>query len=319
MNDMQIKQAMYSAVIQGNLSDVSLLIRQYPNAVSMTTPFGTWLHLAARYGNIPLMGIFLSNGVNINVKGGIMGGNALNYAASNGRLEAVKFLHSRGAEFDTSDPTRNPLFAAINEGSEEVARFLIENGINTSVKYSGENMKNTDALAYAMQRGMRNIARLLNGGIEAQIIRKAVDESKLSRTDTEMISRAINAGEDLLGIKTTPGIEAQRIITEFINYNFKQGSKSTRDKYDPIALGALWGQRIVDECGWEWIKIHDNGVDSLCITDAGRKYVIFTLYYFTRISHDGTAGEVLPPMALHGCIVEGHLPAANDGDYHSLT
>ena len=319
MNDTQIKQAMYSAVIQGNLNDVSLLIRQSPSAIAMTTPFGTWLHLAAKYGNIPMMELFLSSGIDINAKGGTFGGNALNYAASNGQLEAVKFLHSRGAEFDTSDPTRNPLFAAINEGSEAVARFLIENGIGTSVKYSGENMKNTDALAYATQRGMRSIAKLLNGGVEVQINKKAVDESKPSRTDSEMISRAIGAGKGLLGIDKTSGMEVQKKITEFINGNFKNGVKSASRQYDPIALGALWGQCIVDECGWEWIKIHDNGVDSLCICDAGRRYVIFPLYYFTRIAQGAIAGEELPPMALHSCIVEGRLPAANDGDYQSLT
>ncbi|WP_218276388.1 ankyrin repeat domain-containing protein, partial [Pseudomonas sp. FW305-BF6] len=70
-------------------------------------------------------------------------------------------LLSIGVEMDVSDPIRNPLFGAISNGQVEVAKRLIENGINIKVKYSGESMKEMDALAFAKEQGQREIVELL--------------------------------------------------------------------------------------------------------------------------------------------------------------
>ena len=74
----------------------------------------------------------------------------------------VKYLLSCGAEMDVSEPERNPLFGAIYGGHADIAKLLIESGIDTRVKYTGESMKNMDALAFAHERGQKDIAALLS-------------------------------------------------------------------------------------------------------------------------------------------------------------
>lgn len=128
----------------------------------METPFGAWLHVAASVGSVEMVKELLDLGVDINARGGTLGGNALNYAASNGHMEVVKYLLSCGAEMDVSEPERNPLFSAIYGGHIEIVNLLIENGIDIHVKYTGESMKNMDALAFAQERGQAEIAALLS-------------------------------------------------------------------------------------------------------------------------------------------------------------
>ncbi len=62
---------------------------------------------------------------------------------------------------DVSEPERNPLFGAIYGGHTDVAKFLINSGIDTQVKYTGPNMKNMDALAFVNEWGRTEIADLL--------------------------------------------------------------------------------------------------------------------------------------------------------------
>src|SRR5262245_14761134 len=62
---------------------------------------------------------------------------------------------------DVSEPVRNPLFGAIYGGHTDVARLLIDSGIDTNIKYNGKNMKEMDALAFAREWGRTDIADLL--------------------------------------------------------------------------------------------------------------------------------------------------------------
>ena len=317
VNDLQLKQAIYLAIQQGKSDNVALLIDENKNAIAMTTPFGTWLHVAASLGNLPIMKLFLKKGIDINVKGGVLGGNALNYAASRGQLEAVKFLFSRGGEFDTSDPTRNPLFSAIVSGHLSVAKFLIEKGIDISVKYSGENMKNTGALEFATKHQQWDIARLLTGRTGPSEPSKSISEMMLSPADLEMIAMAVSAGKKLLG-RGVKNIQGK--INSFVERWFSSKLKKSRhDKSAAIALGALWGQHIVDDMDWEWIKINDNGIVLLCISDELRKYLIMPLYLFTQMRDKGIDKMSISPLALYNSIVGGNLPKSNEGNYLVVT
>ncbi len=76
-------------------------------------------------------------------------------------MDVVRVLLELGAKFDVSEPERNPLFGAIYGGHAQVAKLLIDSGIDTTVKYSGKNMTNMDALAFARQFGRAEIVQLL--------------------------------------------------------------------------------------------------------------------------------------------------------------
>lgn len=128
----------------------------------MKTVFGTWLHVAATAGQLEIVNLLVGLGIDVNVRGGIADCGAIKSASSAGHIEVVRYLLSAGAEMDVSDPTRNPLFGAIYGGHIDVAKLLIESGIDTQIKYTGDRMKNMDALGFAREQGQNEIADLLS-------------------------------------------------------------------------------------------------------------------------------------------------------------
>lgn len=83
----------------------------------------------------------------------------LYFAAAEGKLNIVKCMLSCGIEADLSSPSTNPLFGAIRCGNVEIVRLLIENGIDTNIKYNNEFMKNMDALDLAYKKNDRKIVQ----------------------------------------------------------------------------------------------------------------------------------------------------------------
>ena len=150
-----------AAIKQGDLEKVVALIGTDRARLEMMTVFGTWLHVAATHGKLEIVKRLVDMGVDVNRRGGVSDGGALREAASAGRVDVIEYLLSKGAIMDVGEPNRNPLFAAIYGGHTAVAKLLIEKGIDTKLKYSGESMKNMDALAFAKEWGRTDIIDLL--------------------------------------------------------------------------------------------------------------------------------------------------------------
>lgn len=161
MDKKQIFKDMQIAIAENSSDKISQIISKENNSLEMSTPFGTWLHIAASKGKLEVVKKFIELGINMNKKGGTFNGTAIERAASEGYIEIVKYLISCGAELDTSEPEGNPLFSAIQGGHLEIVKLLIESGINTTIKYTGENMNNMDALAFAIEQGQEEIVKLL--------------------------------------------------------------------------------------------------------------------------------------------------------------
>lgn len=162
MGNIELAKEIRTAIKQNNVEKVVELIGSDMELMNIITPFGTWLHVAAKHGKLEIVKRLIDLGADINRRGGVFGGRAMNEAASKGHLDIVKCLLSSGAEMDVSEPEWNPLFAAILGGHIDIVNLLIENGIDIHVKYTGESMKNMDALAFAHERGQKEIAILLN-------------------------------------------------------------------------------------------------------------------------------------------------------------
>ncbi|MFF2875008.1 suppressor of fused domain protein [Gottfriedia sp. NPDC057991] len=161
MDSKQIGKEIRTAIKNGDDERVFELIGSNNEILNMMTPFGTWLHVAASKGELNIVKKLIDIGIDVNKLGGIFGGGALNAAASAGHIEIVEYLLSCGADMDVSEPVRNPLFGAISNGHADVAKLLIESGIDTSVKYTGEIMKDTDAFKFAREQGEFEILKLL--------------------------------------------------------------------------------------------------------------------------------------------------------------
>lgn len=167
MENIQLAKEIRTAIKQNNVERVVELIGSDMELLNMDMgPFGTFLHVAATHGKLEIVKRLIELGADINKRGGVYGGGALNQAASKGQIEIVRYLLSCGAEMDVSEPERNPLFGAIQGGYVDIAKLLIENGIDVHVKYTGEYMKNMDALAFAHEQGQIEIANLLDSGKE---------------------------------------------------------------------------------------------------------------------------------------------------------
>jgi ankyrin repeat protein len=161
MNDLEIAKQIRAAVKNGDVDLVTRLIGSSKERLHQMTPFGTWLHVAADSGKIEVVKRLLALGADINAKGGTFNGAAINRAASEGHIDVVKYLLEAGAELDVSEPERNPLFGAIYGGHLDIVKLLLEKGINSHVRYTGESMKDMDALAFARERGQSEIAAFL--------------------------------------------------------------------------------------------------------------------------------------------------------------
>ena len=161
---MERKQAireMVSAIRNHNNEKVVELLNFQPDLLNETTPFGTWLHIASAEGDFTTVKYLIDLGFDVNKRAGTFNGNSLNEAAGEGFIEIVKYLMSHGAELDISEPDRNPLFAAIYGGYKQIVNLLLNSGIDASVRYTGDHMKNMDAYDFAIERGQKEIAEML--------------------------------------------------------------------------------------------------------------------------------------------------------------
>lgn len=203
---------------EGNAKRVMELIGSDKSWLNKQTPFGTWLHVAARAGKIEIMKVLIDSGINIEAKGGILECSALSCAASDGQIDAVKLLLSHGATIDTTEPNLNPLFGAIYNGHIEVVKILLEYGVDVDVKYTGENMKGVNALAFAKQYDRHDIVNLLKRYTSKDI------PSGASAPSNDPIYRHISSclGEPLLfGVHEIVGDLSIYVVPESATQPFK--------------------------------------------------------------------------------------------------
>jgi len=161
-----------AAIRNKDLESVKRLFSEHPEYLDAYTPFagGTWLHVAASDGNVPIVAHLLDLGMNID-EGDMRDGRSPLVNAAHENYEIAEYLLDRGAAMDVSLSVRNPLFAAIVGRSAKIAKLLVDRGIDTRVRYNSTTMKDMDAVAFAMMHGTRDIARLValhnSGGDEA--------------------------------------------------------------------------------------------------------------------------------------------------------
>ena len=183
MNDIETNKYVRKVIRSGNLDALADVIGRNPGVLDAMTPFGTWLHVAADAGDLTVVKWLVDAGIDVNRRGGVTGGNAINEASLENKPEIVSYLLAKGGELDVSDPLRNPLFSAIsNGGSLDVVKILLEHGIDATVMYTGEHMQDMDAHAFAIEHGKREIAAYIQDWIRKHGSRF---KSNMIRLETE--------------------------------------------------------------------------------------------------------------------------------------
>ena len=167
-NDMDARlmlRSLLGTVERGDVAHFEQLVGDDESLLHMSTPFGTWLHVAASAGKLDMVKHLIQRGLDPNAIGGTFRGGVLNAAASAGHADVADFLLAHGALLDVSEPEKNPLFGAILAGNKEIVVLLLKAGIDSSVRYSGENMKDMDAEAFAMERGQHELADVIRSHV----------------------------------------------------------------------------------------------------------------------------------------------------------
>jgi uncharacterized protein len=154
---MSLELQIEEAIEEGQLKQVIKLLDDNPEAISIDTPFGSWLHAASRAGHLPIVKELVRRGMDVNARGGILEGNALHAAVSDGHLEVTKYLLDVGSEMDVSVSERNPLFAAILDDNAEIAQLLIERGLDPHTDYGDD----WNAINFAKRHGAAKCLKLL--------------------------------------------------------------------------------------------------------------------------------------------------------------
>lgn len=151
----------YDLIKNDDLEQLKKIITSDKSLLDFIIPFGTWLHVATRAGKLDMIKFLVESGMDININEGVPKSAPIAHAASEGKINIVEFLFENGAILDVSDPTRNPLFSAIYGGHLDIVKYLVENGIDSTVRYTGDTMKDMGAYEFAIERGQLEIAEYI--------------------------------------------------------------------------------------------------------------------------------------------------------------
>jgi hypothetical protein len=130
------------------------------------------LQLAAWGGHLEAMRWLLEHGAPLERQGNHWG--ALHYAVFNGHQQLVEDLIARGANVNALSPNLStPLILAAREGRDEVARRLLESGADATAR----NDWGDSALTMAMRYDHLRLAKMISSPEEFEIAVKAPKES----------------------------------------------------------------------------------------------------------------------------------------------
>ncbi|MCA0174033.1 ankyrin repeat domain-containing protein, partial [Bacillus sp. RAR_GA_16] len=164
MDNKQTAITLYDLIKNGDIEKVKEIFNHDQGLLYFVTPFGTWLHVAARAGQLDMIKFLVHKGLDINVNEGVPKSAPIAQAAAEGEVSIVTYLLDIGAEIDVRDPNRNPLFSAIYGGHLEVVECLVQSGIDITVTYTGSTMQEMGAYEFAIERGETEIAEYLKRG-----------------------------------------------------------------------------------------------------------------------------------------------------------
>lgn len=173
MTGKSLPALMIDAIKANDIRSIHSLFEAHPESKTYFTPFagGTWLHYAAGRGQLEIVKLLLSLGMDVNGLDRQGERTALVDAASFGWVEVVQHLLDQGAVMDTGASISNPLLACIagyrgaadepRERFATIARLFIDRGINLTACYNQQTMVDMDASAFAYEWGRRDIAAMV--------------------------------------------------------------------------------------------------------------------------------------------------------------
>ena len=155
----EVYRAIQEALENKNLDEVKRLIEENPEMLHLGEDSDSWIHISIMYEYLEGVEYFFSKGLDINFRADAdYNKTALSEAAFKRELKIIQFLIENGATFDTSTYLRNPLIGCIwnlvtpkehciddpdKATPFATAKYLIDNGIDVSLKYTGGNISSS--------------------------------------------------------------------------------------------------------------------------------------------------------------------------------
>ena len=119
----------------------------------------------------------------------------------------AEFLLKHNVKVEVSTSARNPLFACVPgyvfdqrpvsrtdtppENYLKIAELLLDHGIDSTVRYNTDTMKNMDAMAFAVMWGRQDIARLIAerqaGGDAGLVETLLLQADRIAQDNTEPV------------------------------------------------------------------------------------------------------------------------------------
>jgi ankyrin repeat protein len=126
----------FEAAEKGTVEDVRCFIKEKDANIDAKGKGGaTPLILAASNGNIEVVKFLVSKGADVNVRDNVRDNTPLSDAAFSGNLTVVEFLVSKGANVNTkNDEGCTPLIRTLWSENLTVAEFLVSKGANVDAK-----------------------------------------------------------------------------------------------------------------------------------------------------------------------------------------
>jgi len=157
--DKQTYQNFFRAVKENNVDAVQYLLESHTQ-LNQESILEEAVDYGASWGSLDVLRFLVQRGANINYRDSF---NELPIckAAADGHLGVVRYLLEQKAEIDLSGPVGNPYYDAIYENHLEVVKFLLQAGIDPHVVFRRESGPLRNCLSFALDLGHTEIAELL--------------------------------------------------------------------------------------------------------------------------------------------------------------
>jgi hypothetical protein len=224
-------QEMSSVVNRDDSPALAAFINEDKSRLARETSSGPCLQYAAQQGKLNAVKCLVELGADVNRRGGIIERTALEEAIYEGHTDVVEFLLAHGSSFDLSVPNHNPYFIALHGNHIEVIKFLLNRGVDTHIVYRGTSGKLKNAISFARDLAKHEIENVLVAAgcrMPVEGLDVAVNEAEVQALLSAEQTEEDNF-EDIAGA-VSAATDEQEIVT-FVSHRF--------GKTEPVALREL--------------------------------------------------------------------------------
>ena len=147
--NLELTEQMDDAISSNDLECIRKLVSLKEFNINEETIRGSFLQVAIDEQNDEIAIFLIEKGIDINHVDDIAGTSALTDAVFKNNKKIVEILCKNGAKLDVSNADNNPLFFAISGRKVEIAKYLIDAGIDIYATYKIGEIENCDACEWA--------------------------------------------------------------------------------------------------------------------------------------------------------------------------